>query len=166
MHLFAAKPGGFVDDEGIVDLQQSPAEVVILSAADSSLSALAQAVERLVSTGGDTVPSVRLANWMNLVKPAAFDLYEDRVLERARLVIVSLLGGSAYWRYGVDRLQAWAAADADRQLILVPGSDEPDEALLDAPACPLPRLIGCGAISAKVVPTTPSNCCALSLPSA
>ncbi|SEN18778.1 cobaltochelatase subunit CobN [Halomonas caseinilytica] len=137
MHLFAAKPGGFVDDEGIVDLQQSPAEVVILSAADSSLSALAQAVERLVSTGGDTVPSVRLANWMNLVKPAAFDLYEDRVLERTRLVIVSLLGGSAYWRYGVDRLQAWAAADADRQLILVPGSDEPDEALLDASSVPV-----------------------------
>ncbi|BBI62599.1 hypothetical protein HSBAA_39050 [Vreelandella sulfidaeris] len=47
MHLFAAKPGGFVDDEGIIDLQQSPAEVVILSAADSNLSALAQAVDRL-----------------------------------------------------------------------------------------------------------------------
>ncbi|MBB3232635.1 cobaltochelatase subunit CobN [Halomonas stenophila] len=137
MHLFAAKPGGFVDDEGIVDLQQSPAEVVILSAADSSLSALAQAVERLASSIGDEVPSVRLANWMNLVKPAAFDLYEDRVLEQARLVVVSLLGGSAYWRYGFDRLRAWAAADADRQLILVPGSDEPDEALLGASSVPV-----------------------------
>ncbi len=128
MHLFAAKPGGFVDDEGIVDLQQAPAEVVILSAADSSLSALAQAVERL----GDDYPSVRLANWMNLVKPAAYDLYEDRVLEQARLVIVSLLGGSAYWQYGHERLLAWAAADPKRQLILVPGCDAPDDALLEA----------------------------------
>ncbi|WP_458525041.1 cobaltochelatase subunit CobN [Onishia taeanensis] len=128
MHLFAAKPGGFVDDEGIVDLQQTPAEVVILSAADSSLSALAQAVERL----GDAYPSVRLANWMNLVKPAAYDLYEDRVLEQARLVIVSLLGGSAYWQYGHERLLAWAAADPTRQLILVPGCDAPDDALLTA----------------------------------
>ncbi|MDN3555482.1 cobaltochelatase subunit CobN [Halomonas maura] len=128
MHLFAAKPGGFVDDEGIVDLQQAPAEVVILSAADSSLSALAQAVERL----GDDYPSVRLANWMNLVKPAAYDLYEDRVLEHARLVIVSLLGGSAYWRYGHERLLAWAAADSTRRLILVPGCDAPDDALLEA----------------------------------
>src|SRR5690554_5508438 len=109
MHLFAAKPGGFVDDEGIVDLQQSPAEVVILSAADSSLSALAQAVERLDGAGGEGFPSLRLANWMNLVKPAAYDLYEDRVLDEARLVIVSLLGGSGYWRYGFERLQAWAA---------------------------------------------------------
>ncbi|KGE76997.1 cobaltochelatase subunit CobN [Halomonas salina] len=132
MHLFAAKPGGFVDDEGIVDLQQTPAEVVILSAADSSLSALAQAVERL----GDAYPSVRLANWMNLVKPAAYDLYEDRVLEHARLVIVSLLGGSAYWQYGFDRLRAWAAGPT-RQLILVPGCDAPDDALLEASSVPV-----------------------------
>ena len=127
MHLFAAKPGGFVDDEGIVDLQQSPAEVVIMSAADSNLSALAQAVDLL----GDDYPSVRLANWMNLVKPAAFDLYEDRVLEKARLVIVSLLGGKGYWPYGHERLLAWAAAKPERQLIMVPGCDAPDDALLN-----------------------------------
>ncbi|WLI73162.1 cobaltochelatase subunit CobN [Halomonas alkalicola] len=137
MHLFAAKPGGFVDDEGIVDLQQSPAEVVILSAADSSLSALAQAVERLDGAGGEDFPSLRLANWMNLVKPAAYDLYEDRVLDEARLVIVSLLGGSGYWRYGFERLQAWAAADKRRQLILVPGCDAPDDDLLAASSVPV-----------------------------
>ncbi|TDX29509.1 cobaltochelatase CobN subunit [Modicisalibacter xianhensis] len=136
MHLFAAKPGGFVDDEGIVDLQQSPAEIVILSAADSSLSALAQAVERLASTTGNAYPSVRLANCMNLVKPAAYDLYEDRVLERARLVVVSLLGGSAYWRYGHERLLAWAAAGQGRHLVLVPGCDEPDDALLNESSVP------------------------------
>lgn len=127
MHLFAAKPGGFVDDEGIVDLQQSPADIVIMSAADSNLSALAQAAERL----GEAYPSVRLANWMNLVKPAAYDLYEDRVLEKAQLVVVSLLGGKGYWQYGHERLLAWAAAKPGRQLILVPGCDAPDDALLE-----------------------------------
>ncbi|WP_416137415.1 cobaltochelatase subunit CobN [Halomonas sp. HK25] len=137
MHLFAAKPGGFVDDEGIVDLQQSPAEIVILSAADSSLSALAQAVERLDANEGGGYPTLRLANWMNLVKPAAYDLYEDRVLDEARLVIVSLLGGSAYWRYGHERLLAWAAADKGRQLILVPGCDAPDDDLLEASNVPV-----------------------------
>ncbi|ALM52055.1 cobaltochelatase subunit CobN [Halomonas huangheensis] len=133
MHLFAARPGGFVDDEGIVDLQQEPAEVVILSAADSSLSALAQAVERLA----DDYPTLRLANWMHLVKPAAYDLYEDRVLEKARLVIVSLLGGRGYWRYGYERLLAWAADDPQRQLIVVPGCDAPDEALFKDSSVPL-----------------------------
>ncbi|BES71544.1 cobaltochelatase subunit CobN [Marinobacter nanhaiticus D15-8W] len=132
MHLFAAKPGGFVDDEGIVDLQQTPGDIVILSAADSSLSALAQAAERL----DESYPSVRLANWMNLVKPAAYDLYEDRVLDHARLVILSLLGGTSYWQYGYERLLAWAAASPERQLIVVPGCDAPDDELLEASTVP------------------------------
>ena len=157
MHLFAAKPGGFVDDEGIVDLQQSPAEVVIMSAADSNLSALAQAVDRL----GDDYPSVRLANWMNLVKPAAFDLYEDRVLEKARLVIVSLLGGKGYWPYGHERLLAWAAAKPERQLIMVPGCDAPDDALLNDSSVAFDAPTACGATCAKAALTMPSNCCAL-----
>ena len=127
MHLFAAKPGGFVDDEGIVDLDQSPGDVVILSAADSSLSALARAAEGLDSA----LPSLRLANWMNLVKPAAFDLYQDKVLDRARLVVVSLLGGVSYWEYGHDRLLEWARQKTGRHLIFVPGDDTPDEDLMN-----------------------------------
>ncbi len=35
MHLLAAQPGGFVDEEGIVDLAQTSAPVVILTSADS-----------------------------------------------------------------------------------------------------------------------------------
>ncbi|MGP4843131.1 cobaltochelatase subunit CobN [Marinobacter sp. 1Y8] len=128
MHLFAAKPGGFVDDEGIVDLAQTPGDIVILSAADSSLSALAQATERQDST----FPDVRLANWMNLVKPAAFDLYEHKILDRAKVVIVSLLGGSGYWKYGHERLLEWARQGSGRQLIMVPGCDAPDDPLLEA----------------------------------
>ncbi|TGG93872.1 cobaltochelatase subunit CobN [Natronospirillum operosum] len=126
MHLFAAKPGGFVDDEGIVDLAQTPGDLVILSAADSTLSALAQAADRLP----EDYPSLRLANWMNLVKPAAFDLYQDQVLEQAKVVVVSLLGGARYWEYGHEQLLAWAEADPTRQLILVPGCDAPDYELL------------------------------------
>ncbi len=80
MHLLAAKPGGYTDDEGIVDLAQTPGDIVILSAADSSLAALADAVENLPAD----YPPVRLANWMQLLKPAAFDLYQDKVLDHAR----------------------------------------------------------------------------------
>jgi cobaltochelatase CobN len=100
MHLLAAKPGGYTDDEGIIDLDQSPGDIVILSAADSSLAALADAVEVLP----EEYPSVRLANWMQLLKPAAFDLYQDKVLEQASVVLVSLLGGENYWRYAFERL--------------------------------------------------------------
>ncbi|MCV6587673.1 MAG: cobaltochelatase subunit CobN [Marinobacterium sp.] len=124
MHLLAAQPGGFVDDEGIIDLAQTPAPLVIMAAADSTLAALAAAVDQLP----DNAPEVRLASWVQLLKPAAFDLYEHKVLEHARVVVVSLLGGENYWQYGVERLQAWAQRPG-RTLILVPGDDSDDPQL-------------------------------------
>lgn len=125
MHLLAAQPGGFVDDEGIVDLDQTPAPIVVLAAADSLLAALAAALDRLPAD----FPDVRLANWLQLLKPAAFDLYEHKVLEQAEIVVVSLLGGQNYWQYGFERLQAWARAKPGRQLILMPGDDSDDPQL-------------------------------------
>ncbi|MFC3151060.1 cobaltochelatase subunit CobN [Litoribrevibacter euphylliae] len=126
MHLFAAQPGGFNDEEGIVDLQQSPADLVILSAADSTLAALANTAESLP----DDYPSLRLANWMNLTKPAALDLYIDKVIDHAKVVIVSVLGGENYWPYGVEQLIEWANGGRDRVLVLVPGDDAQDESLM------------------------------------
>jgi len=131
MHLLAAQPGGFSDDEGIIDLEQSSADIVILSAADSSLAALAGGAELL----GEDFPSIRLANWMQLLKPAAFDLYQDKVLDNAKVVVVSLLGGASYWQYGFARLQDWLAGarpSRPRQLIIVPGDDTEDAALFAA----------------------------------
>ena len=135
MHLLAAQPGGFVEEEGIIDLGQNPAPIVILAAADTSLAMLVAAVARFhqddVSLPA-TKPMVRLANWTYLQKPAAYDLYEDKVLEGAELVIVSLLGGASYWQYGFERLQAWQQAKTCRQLVLVPGDDAPDQQLQQA----------------------------------
>ena len=131
MHLLAAQPGGFSDDEGIIDLQQTPADVVILSAADSSLTALASAVNNL----SEDFPSVRLANWMQLLKPAAFDLYQDKVLDHATVVVVSFLGGKNYWQYGFERLVEWSKGTTNnkaRHLILVPGDDVVDQELFRA----------------------------------
>lgn len=134
MHLLAAKPGGFVDDEGIVDLNQSPADIVVLSAADSMLSALSASLQQLHDQQA-SFPSVRLANWMQLLKPAAYDLYEDKVLEQSSVVVVSLLGGASYWPYGIEQLQQWqkrGTAEQPRTLIFVPGDESVDPELLSA----------------------------------
>jgi cobaltochelatase CobN len=132
VHLLAAQPGGFTDDAGIIDLQQSPADIVILSAADSSLAALADTADALPAD----YPSLRLANWLQLLKPAAFDLYQTSVLEKAKVVVVSFLGGASYWAYGFEQLQAWAAADSQRVLIVVPGDSSIDEQLFAASSVP------------------------------
>ncbi len=133
MHLLAAKPGGFIDDEGIVDLQQTPGDIVILSAQDTSLGLLAEIADQLPSH----YPTVRLANLINLAKPAAYDLYEHDVLQHSKVIIVSLLGGMSYWRYGIERLHALVTRSTGIgiKLILVPGDDQPDLDLINHSNC-------------------------------
>ena len=134
MHLLAAKPGGFSDEEGIIDLQQNPADIVILSAQDTSLGLLADVIDKFRGEDKPTSPSVRLANLVNLNKPAAYDLYEDAVLQHSRLIVVSLLGGVSYWQYGVDRLID-LASESKINLVIVPGDDQLDQELVDASNC-------------------------------
>lgn len=125
MHLLRTQPGGFVSDDNIADLGQTPAELVILCSGDSSLALLAEAAQQLP----DDYPSVRLANPMQVQNHASVDLYVDEVLRHARVILVSLHGGIAYWRYGVEQLIELSRRGV--QLILVPGDDRPDPELSD-----------------------------------
>ncbi|EHQ52568.1 cobaltochelatase subunit CobN [Ectothiorhodospira sp. PHS-1] len=110
MHLLSAQPGGFVDDDTVtIRLDQSPAEIVILSAADTTLALLASHYPGNPQTPGGGLtgyPSLRLANLLHLRQPASVDLYMESVLERARLIIIDHLGGESYWPYGTEQVQA------------------------------------------------------------
>ncbi len=114
MHLLSTQPGGFVDDDaaGIVRIEQTPADIVILSATDTTLALLASAYERLPAD----FPSVRLCNLLNLRQHASVDLYIDEVVQHARVVIVDHLGGESYWPYGTEQLVTQAR---DREQILL-----------------------------------------------
>ncbi|MGE7989920.1 cobaltochelatase subunit CobN [Pseudomonas sp. NPDC089554] len=125
MHLLRTQPGGFVPDDSIADLGQTPAELVILCSGDSHLALLADTAEQLP----DDFPSLRLANPMQVQNHASVDLYVDQVLRHAKVILVSLHGGVGYWRYGVEQLVELAARGV--QLILVPGDDRPDPELTD-----------------------------------
>ncbi|MBF8778290.1 cobaltochelatase subunit CobN [Pseudomonas fulva] len=125
MHLLRTQPGGFVPDDSIADLGQTPADLVILCSGDSHLALLAETAERLP----DDYPSLRLANPMQVQNHASVDLYVDQVLQHAKLILVSLHGGVGYWRYGVERLVELASRGVE--LIMVPGDDRPDPELTD-----------------------------------
>ena len=120
MHILAAQPGRIDDGEEAVDLEQSPGDIVVLSAADTELAGLAEAAPCL---GEGT--SLRLANIMSLSHPFSIDLYADNTLAKAELVVVRVLGGRGYWRYGLDRLGELAAA-GDIRLVVLPGDSRPD----------------------------------------
>ena len=124
MHLLKAQPGVVADGSEAVDLGQSPGDIVVLSAADTELASLAAARAAL----GETFPSVRLANLMQLSHNASVDLYCEAVVAEARLVVVRLLGGKSYWPYGVEQIVE-TCAGAGAALALLPGDDQPDPEL-------------------------------------
>jgi cobaltochelatase CobN len=134
MHLLAAQAGTIADGSEAVDLAQNPADIVILSAADSEIACLAAAQRRLSDAMTDW-PSLRLANLARLGHNYSVDLYVERVIARARLVVVRILGGRGYWRYGVDRVAA-LCRERGIALALLPGDERPDPDLAGSSTVP------------------------------
>ncbi|WP_061931256.1 cobaltochelatase subunit CobN [Aureimonas sp. AU22] len=124
MHLLSLQRGTIADGREAVDLGQTRARVLVLSAADTELAALAFAADRL-RLGDD---DLRLANLLRLQHPMSVDTHVARMAPHVRLVVVRLLGGAAYWPHGCE---AWSAA-ARRHgfaLAVLPGDDRPDPGL-------------------------------------
>jgi cobaltochelatase CobN len=123
MHLLAATPGQIDDSEAPVDLGQSPADLVVLSAADTELAALSAARAEMADA-----PSLRLASLTHLRHPMSVDLHLDRCATRSRLVIARVLGGTGYWRYGLEQYAA-RLHEAGVPFAALPGDDRPDAEL-------------------------------------
>ncbi len=128
MHLLAAKPGEISDGGDAVDLGQTPGDVVVLTAADTEIAALAAAHGR-ADGQAQSGPSLRLANLLRLAHPMSVDVYVEAIVSQAKLVIVRLLGGRAYWPYGVEQIAA-ACRARGIMLAMVPGDDQPDADLM------------------------------------
>ncbi|MFK7938416.1 MAG: cobaltochelatase subunit CobN [Roseovarius sp.] len=123
MHLLAATPGLIDDGSEPVDLGQTPADIVFISAADTELAMLSEARSEMAMP-----PALRLANLTHLNHPMSVDLHLDNCATKSRLVIARVLGGTGYWRYGAEQYAA-RCHDAGVPLALLPGDDKPDEDL-------------------------------------
>lgn len=123
MHLLAATPGAIDDGQDPVDLGQSPAELVFISAADTELAALSQARADLTDA-----PALRLANLTHLQHPMSVDLHLDNCATKSQLVVARILGGAGYWKYGFEQYAA-RLAEAGVPFVALPGDDKPDAEL-------------------------------------
>ena len=124
MHVLATQLATLEEADVAVDLDQSPADVVVLSFSDTDLSALAAAWQR----EAELLPTLRLASLKQLRHPMSVDLYLERVIARAKAVVVRCLGGLDYWRYGLERI-ADLARDHGMKFAALPGDDRPDPRL-------------------------------------
>jgi cobaltochelatase CobN len=135
MHLLTTSSTDLDELVEAVDLGQSPGDIAILSFADSDLSGLAAAweAERAV------LPIVRLAHLRDLRHPMSVDLWIDRVGVHAKVILVRLLGGLDWWKYGIERLSV-LARERDIALAVLPGEDRDDARLQAASTLPQQEL--------------------------
>src|SRR3984893_18313799 len=127
MHLLSLTSATLDEIVEPVDLRQPPGDVVVLSFADSDLAGLAAAWE----LERDGLPSMRFAHLRDLRHPLSVDLWIDQVAAHAKVILVRLLGGLDWWRYGVERLSA-LARERNIVLALLPGEDRDDPRLAKA----------------------------------
>jgi cobaltochelatase CobN len=132
MHRISATSVGLNQSEGLVFLEQTPAPVVFITAADTDIQTLAAAFPKLPTT----FPALRVANLLQLQQQISIDTYAEQVLEFAQVVILRLLGGRSYWAYGLEVVQEIVQRNGTT-LIVMPGDDGLDPELISQSTVPL-----------------------------
>ncbi|MBD1935559.1 MULTISPECIES: cobaltochelatase subunit CobN [Cyanophyceae] len=126
MHRLAATPGGWNPQaEGVIFIEQTPAPIVLLTAADTDIQTLAAAVSKLP----DSFPSLRVVNLLQLQQQLSIDTYAEEVLQQAQVIILRLLGGRSYWSYGLEVVRQ-TVESTQKSLFVLPGDDRPDPDLI------------------------------------
>jgi cobaltochelatase CobN len=116
--------GAVSQSEGIIFVKQSPAPVVLLTAADTDIQSVAAAYALLPN-----FPALRVANLLQLQHQISIDTYAEQVLEFASVIILRLLGGRSYWTYGLEVVQELVQRK-HIHLIVMPGDDALDPYLI------------------------------------
>jgi cobaltochelatase CobN len=133
MHRIAATPGGWTpDSDGVIYIQQTPAPIVFITAADTDIQTLSVARQELPAE----FPEMRVVNLLQLQQQLTLDTYADEVLSQAKLIILRLLGGRAYWSYGLEVLRETVEMTGGH-LIVMPGDDGIDPDLCSHSTVPL-----------------------------
>lgn len=126
MHRIAATPGGWnSDNEGVIFVEQNPAPIIFLSAADTDIQILAYAINYLPTN----FPVIRAVNFLQLQQQLSIDSYADTVLSQAKVIVLRLLGGRSYWSYGLEVVKELAIS-LKIHLFILPGDDHPDPDLM------------------------------------
>ncbi|MES2541848.1 MAG: cobaltochelatase subunit CobN [Pseudomonadota bacterium] len=139
MHVVFRESHGLEETETPFDVGQDPADLVVLSFSDSDLGAFTAGYERMRRVGNTAHPTVRLANIIALKHPISVDTYVERTLFGAKAVLVRIIGGEAYWPYGLATLQDLARRNGIA-LAVLPADGRPDPRLDELSTLPVSTL--------------------------
>jgi cobaltochelatase CobN len=139
MHVVFRESHGLEETETPFDVGQDPADLVVLSFSDSDLGAFTAGYERMRRMGNTAQPTVRLANIIALKHPVSVDTYVERTLFAAKAILVRIIGGEAYWPYGLATLQDLARRTGIA-LAILPADGRPDPRLDELSTLPVSTL--------------------------
>ena len=135
MHVIFRESHGLEESETPFDLGQSPADLVVLSFSDSDLGAFAAGWHRAEGK----LPELRLANLVALKHPLSVDTYVEQTLSGAKGILIRLIGGMAYWSYGLQQVAILARARGIA-LAVLPADGRPDPQLDEVSTLPVSTL--------------------------
>lgn len=135
MHVVFRESHGLEEAETPFDPGQDPADLVVLSFSDSDLGAFAAGWHRAAGK----LPSLRVQNIVALKHPVSVDTYIERTLAGAKAILIRLIGGEAYWPYGIASIQDLARRNKIA-LAVLPADGRPDPALDRASTLPVSTL--------------------------
>ena len=126
MHRLATIPGGWNPAaEGVIFVEQQPAPIVVITAADTDIQTLAASANQLP----DGFAALRVVNLLQLQQQLTIDTYAEDVLSHAKVIIVRVIGGRSYWSYGLEVVEE-TAKQTGAKLIILPGDERPDPNLM------------------------------------
>ena len=124
MHWTAAQPGCLDTERELILSDQTPGEIVFLSAADTDLACVA------ATWNGQFGNRLRIAHALPLRQPVAADHYIENIIRHAKLVVARLLGGRAYFAHFIQGLSDLKdEAGGCPQLLILSGTDPDEEEL-------------------------------------
>jgi cobaltochelatase CobN len=125
MHILLRETHSLDEGDQAVDLGPGSAPLMLLSFSDSDLGSTANAwvSGKRLCRG---LPELRLTNLQKLTHPLSVDLFVEQMVGHVRCLVVRLLGGVDYWRYGIEETAAACRAnDIALAIIAGDGRDDP-----------------------------------------
>ncbi|MEC7193335.1 MAG: cobaltochelatase subunit CobN, partial [SAR324 cluster bacterium] len=126
MHRVATEPGHLDQTQPSTRIEQTSAELIFISAADSDLSLVAQAWLPIFGN------RLRFVHASALQHPETVEHYAHEVLCHSRLIVLRLLGGASYFPHLMDELQHLRQhPERNFRILLLPGTEQWDESVCD-----------------------------------
>jgi cobaltochelatase CobN len=123
MHWTAAQPGCLDAERELILIDQTPGEIVFLSAADTDLSCVSSV------WGQHFGNRLRIAHAFSLRQPVAADHYIETVVRKSKLIVARLLGGRAYFAHFIQGLLDLKEEAAFPKCLILSGTGSDEEEL-------------------------------------